>query len=965
MGVVYEAEQISVPGRKVAVKVLLGFGGSQTARQRFAREVEVAGQLDHPHIVPILCADVASAHPFYAMKKIDGRSLRLLLQEGELQNDCRRTATMIRDLARALHHAHEHGVVHRDVKPGNVVVDGEGRAMLLDFGLAHVLQSDSDLTRSLDAIGTLDYMAPEQIGRQFGPITAKTDVYSLGVTLFECLTGHAPFAAESRTAVLERIVRGDAVRLRSLAPVVPRDLENVCAMAMQAEPKRRYASAAAFAADLDAFLDFRPVAARPPGFVRRGVVLARRHRLATAAAVAALASFVVAGGYWAWWQPMRAADTRLAQIDSLAARCAKLDERITADTAAMVAQRQAARRPGIDPELAALQRERRRSCAERNQLHGELEAALEACLEVDPGHDRTNRVFADFVAGQLRAALQGGGIVTRRDQIERHQLRLHRLDSEGRHAGLLDQRGSLSLRCARGPARVWLCPAAEQADGRMLYVASDDAAARDLGTTPIDIDATEGNYALRATVDGCEELVLPILLRRRAVQSPAERDLGLQPQTAAEIGAGYRQVHGGFSVVVTDRADPVAQRDDLQWVDGFVMAEHEVRVEDVVAWFGEVPAFLAKAHNGHLLAGPKWPQITELVHQLNLREQQQATGCCVALPTPEQWARAGQGADGRPYPWGWLHGWKFTQNYWSSVDRSMALLATTWPEEDVSPFGIHELAGSMREVCLPMSPMRELGNKQFLLYGGSHYSFRAEDLMLWSSRSLMYDELAVDIGLRLVRRPLPAVPAGPATLRLDGGGADSAVSMCAGWHLSAISGPFVEDLTTSDRSRAEPGQLVLDGFAGSFSPNLMLWHAIDAGSDRTHAAITLSLRHGDELTRPVELRLGTQPGLETHDRWVACQLMRERMALATGAGGQTTAAPRPLPGMQRDTTFRIEVATGPHTLMVKWCQDGGDAIELQIERPANLPDRWRYVGVRLPNFIGVEVHLHDLVVDGG
>lgn len=963
MGIVYEAEQISVPGRMVAVKVLLGLTSSETARSRFAREVEVAGQLDHPHIVPILSANLAGSAPFYAMKKIDGVSLRDLLRRGDLRGDYRRTVTMVRDLARALHHAHVRGVVHRDVKPGNVVVDADDRAMLLDFGLARVLDADSDLTRSLDAIGTLDYMAPEQIDRRFGPITARTDVYSLGVTLFECLSGCAPFAADSRTATLERIVQGDAPRLRSLDSTVPRDLENICSMAICSDPARRYASAADLADDLDAFLAFRPVRARPPGWLRRGLVLIRRHRLAATTAGVATATFLAATAYWGWWLPASEIDARLPAIESAWQRRQVVETEVETRAAELVA-RQQRQRPGLDAGIGALQQDLRRLRTERNQLDADLEAAIEAGLAIVPDHGALNARYADLMAVQLRRLLRGSAIVSRPDQIERVQQRLRRLDTAARHTPLLDVHGSLSIHCDRGAAHVCLCPAMESADGRLLYVGSDDRAARDLGATPVQVSVVEGNYALRASLAGCDDTIVPILVRRGAVQTLAEREVELRPWTRDEVGAGYRQVHAGFSLAVDVNADPSSPQEEVRWVEGFAITEREVRVADVIGWLGELPASLAEASPrrtpSDLLAGLRWAQITDLLHRLNDRERRLGTGWYVALPTPAEWQRAAQGADGRPYPWGFVHDWAFSQNYWSSVDDAMALVRSSWPAEDESPFGIRDLAGSQREICLPARPLRELGNKQLLLQGGSAYSFHAADLMVSSSRALLHNDLAEDVGLRLVRRPLPPAPDGPPSLRLDLA-TDPAAQVPAGWRLLGISGPFFEDLSDSDRAGVQDGQLVLRGFAGHFSPQLMAWHPIDLPSEAMLATVAFSYRHDAPEERSFELRFGTDPGFEAHDQWFSCLVTSNRLSVAMGnVGGDPVGVP--LPGLPHGTCCRLVVDGRSPVIRVSLSPAGGETVQLQVDRPPSLPERWRYAGIRMPTYVGMVARIAELSV---
>jgi len=993
MGIVYEAEQISVPGRIVAVKVLPGVAGSSTARRRFAREVEVTGQLDHPHIVPILSADLAAAVPFFAMKRVEGTSLRELLRAGELIDDCRRTATWIRDLAHALQHAHERGVVHRDVKPGNVIIDQDDRAMLLDFGLARVLEEFSDLTLSLDAVGTLDYMAPEQLcpgdgcavsptdvaGRSHArstsaprsprveSITARTDIYSLGVTLYECLTSRTPFRASSRAQTLERIARGDAPGVRALNPGVPRDLANICAMAMHRDPARRYPSAGAFAADLEAFLRFRPVVARPVGWLRRLAVVARRHQLVTVAIVAATVVFLAAGAYWTWWVPTRERRARHDQIETVLQqgarleRCVALEQQIAAKAAEIENRQQREDHPGHDPQLALLQVELRRLVVEQRRRMGELETALETCLALDSSHARTLACFADLLALQLRRLLAGGGVVSRREQIERQQARLERVDLERRHAALLEPYGQLAIRCERGPARVWLCPAIERSDGRLEYAAAGDGAASDLGTTPVERAIAEGNYALRAALAGCEDLIVPVLVRRRAVQSPAERSLVLCPATRAEIGVGFRQVHGGMSVVVAARGDPFAQHEELRAVEGFAMTEREVRADDVRTWLGELPPFLPSSRHGPMLAGLSWAETTQLVHLLNLREREQATGHYVSLPSPEQWDWASQGADGRPYPWGWAHDWRFSQNSWSRDVAGTAAQPKDWPE-DVSPFGIRDLAGSLREVCLPAAPMRELGNRHFLLCGGSHWSFRAEDQRSWTNRSLLHGETTEDTGLRLVRRQLPRLPDGPRALRLQALAPGPHAELPAGWRLFGITGPFFEDMTGRGQARIHDGGLVLDGFRGFFSPHLMAWHPIDRPAAPTAVAMSFRFDEACETSRPLEIRLGTRADVEPHDQWVACQLRRDSVGLVVGGVNSTTLARHALPEAALDATYHVTLTVSERSATATVSTSASAPVVVRGDCQDAWPTAWRYVGVRLPSYIGLRVTVLDLAV---
>ncbi len=318
MGVVYLAVQESI-GREVALKLVrpehLYFPG---ARERFAREARAVGALQHPGIVPIHWVGEEGGVPYFAMDRIHGATFAEVLEElqGRAPESltgedlaralevasgepvARRTgslfdrswvdacATLAAEVADALEHAHARGIVHRDVKPSNVALTTEGRALLLDFGLTSSLGAER-ITRPGAPIGTLLYMPPEQLSR--GVADVRSDVYSLGATLYECLSLQPPHRADDLLELQRWILAGrpDAIRPRNRR--VPADLETVCLAAMELEPARRYASAEDFARDLRNALAHRPVEVRPPGVVERARSFVRRNRpLAVAIALALL-----------------------------------------------------------------------------------------------------------------------------------------------------------------------------------------------------------------------------------------------------------------------------------------------------------------------------------------------------------------------------------------------------------------------------------------------------------------------------------------------------------------------------------------------------------------------------------------------------------------------------------------------------------------------------------------------------
>ncbi|OLD88857.1 MAG: hypothetical protein AUG81_05515 [Verrucomicrobia bacterium 13_1_20CM_4_54_11] len=296
-GVVYRARQKSL-NRTVALKVIgLGQWATQAHLKRFRLEAEAAASLDHPCIVPIYEIGERESSCYFSMKLVEGGQLDEVVRREPMP--IRRAAEVIAKLARTVHYAHEHGILHRDIKPGNVLLDRNGEPHLTDFGLARLVETESTVTRTMEVLGTPSYMAPEQAVGNNARVSRATDVYGLGAVFYQLLTGHPPFAGGTTFETVQLVLDTEPRQPRLWNPKIDRDLATICLKCLEKDPQRRYSSALALAEDLEHWLKHEPIRAKPSGFFTHGRKWMWRNRT-TAVLAASLIALASAIGVMIW-----------------------------------------------------------------------------------------------------------------------------------------------------------------------------------------------------------------------------------------------------------------------------------------------------------------------------------------------------------------------------------------------------------------------------------------------------------------------------------------------------------------------------------------------------------------------------------------------------------------------------------------------------------------------------------------
>ena len=306
-GVVFRARQKSL-NRTVALKIIgLGQWATKAHLKRFRLEAEAAARLEHPGIVPIHEVGERDGSCYFSMKFVEGGQLDEVAKSATADSSCgerepmpiRPAVELIAKVARTVHYAHEHGILHRDIKPGNILLDAKGEPHLTDFGLARLVESESSVTQTLDVLGTPSYMAPEQAVGNNTAVSSTTDVYGLGAVLYQLLTGQPPFAGGTTYETIRLLLDTEPRQPHLLNPKIDRDLSTICLKCLEKDPKRRYSSALALAEDLGRCLKHEPIVARHTGVFTRGRKWVQRNP-AGALLVACVVALAAAAGWIVW-----------------------------------------------------------------------------------------------------------------------------------------------------------------------------------------------------------------------------------------------------------------------------------------------------------------------------------------------------------------------------------------------------------------------------------------------------------------------------------------------------------------------------------------------------------------------------------------------------------------------------------------------------------------------------------------
>ncbi|MCW8137926.1 MAG: protein kinase [Planctomycetota bacterium] len=808
MGAVYRAHD-RVLGRDVAVKVVHPerLAGSEATRllARFAREAKAMARVRHPAVVPLHDAGLDPAgRPYLVMEYVAGESLARVLAPGVA--DWREVVAWGRTLAEALQACHDVGVIHCDVKPGNILIDDRRRPHLTDFGVALDAASQTRLTADrAGMVGTLAYMAPEQITGQGAD--GRADVYALGATLFEALTGAPPFDGPA-VVLMRRALEGEAPPLRRLRPDLPEDLDTVVATCLARSPTERYATAQALALDLARVLADEPVVARRIGRVGRLQRLARRHRRAVAlTATAGLVATLTASGLALYGRSLRHAaqaaeidaalrGADLAPAEEALARIVAAPESADLMERARAARQEVQRRRYLGTARAALARyqsllaEVDRHAADALDFDARIEpstpfstspekkarAAVRRALEVARRGAETARLDCERALAQ--AALDAPA-----PEVE--ALRAHLLLTEARHleerdpsaaealfalAETADRAGGGQVAANLRPAvlEVMTSPPAQvlvrryRFDPECGFMRLTDPT-HPLGATPFVAELPAGEYLVEVHAEGYLPGRVPILLRRGGrrrldlslVQGPP---LGPMRHLVRWIPGGVAHWNLDFaaSAVVPDRLLRTTEVSVGEW-RSFMRANGD-SIHLLPAWDALARRSLSPGNGRIPVSAVTRDTARAFLSWLNEEFARIRMDHEARLPTLPEYHRAVRGELRWTYPWGR----EFDESFCLCADSNRDPTGLSWSDfvADESPFGVLALAGSVGEMTNDDHPLHK---QAFVLTGGSFASSSAVlRTAVLHQTAAPFDFRSVTTGFRYVlvprSAPLPDAP---------------------------------------------------------------------------------------------------------------------------------------------------------------------------------------------------------------
>jgi serine/threonine protein kinase/tetratricopeptide (TPR) repeat protein len=700
MGSVYEAVQEGL-GRRVAVKVLRGAHAlSPKAVRRFHREAEAIARLHHPHIIPVYTVGEQDGIHFYAMELVHGVSLERVIRrrrtrpgldadpfdprlyddnptlaEGPVSDQppappppptsasgrlarsrasfvlnrqyINHTVEVIAQAADALHHAHGEGIIHRDVKPANLLLAAPRTVVLTDFGLAHQEGAES-LTITGDLFGTPMYMSPEQVLAGQAPIDHRTDVYSLGATLYELVTLQPPCQARDANSIMQEVLHKEPRSFRQLRVRLPRDLEVIVFKAMEKRPERRYPTARDFADDLRRFLNYQPIRAKPPGLLTTAGKFLRRHRTEAAVGLSVLLTALLLV-FGLSWRAGRGLEQELAA----------LVERGSAE---------------LDQARAA------RGDDEAEQHFDRARESFSAALALDRRHTRAADGLFEVHLARCRRALDRQAFDVARGML----IPLKELDRGGAHA---DAIAELSRRAAG--TGTWKLDTTPGGCHVRLARLDDDfqpGPFQDFGTTPLaERDIPMGDYLVVLSHPDCPLVRYPMLVERGEA-----KDLHVVLPRKDQVPKGMVYVPAGEFLFGEAEAGTLRK----VRLEGYFIDRTEVTGADYEKFVQATGARPPEEWNDNKTCPPELR--TCAVHNVSWFEALEfARWAGKRLPTEAEWEKAARGVDGRRYPWG--NRFERHRCTWRETPaREYGLAVGLWPK-GASPYGCLDMAGNVWE----------------------------------------------------------------------------------------------------------------------------------------------------------------------------------------------------------------------------------------------------------------------------